>query len=226
MPVLFFLLFGGLAWGGDEIEKARDAQDLAALSRIAAQLAATAQKQASDAVAQYRVALAQSYVAEVAIELRDKNHAGAAAEAGMKAAEKAVALKPDTSEYHRILGALCGQEVSSLPMLSALKYGHCALDSVNKAIQLDPKAPLNYVSRGVGNYYLPPALGGGIDLAIKDFQKALELDARSAEAHLWMGLALRKNNRNADARKEFQKATELAPSRVWAKQQLDKTPAQ
>jgi Flp pilus assembly protein TadD len=76
----------------------------------------------------------------------------------------------------------------------------------------------------VGNYYLPPQLGGGSDVAIKDFQKALELDTRSSEAHLWLGLALRKANRNAEARKELQKALDLDPARAWAKQQLAKTP--
>ena len=65
-----------------------------------------------------------------------------------------------------------------------------------------------------------------MDLAIKDFEKAIELDPQSSEAHLWLGLALRKENRNAEARKEFQKALDLNPARLWAKQQLEKTPAQ
>ncbi len=163
-------------------------------------------------------------VAEVAIETHDKNQAHSAAEAGIKAAERAVALKPETAEYHRILGTLCGQAISA-NVLQGMKYGRCASDEVNKAIQLDPKSSLNYLSRGIGNYYLPAGLGGGIDLAIKDFQKAIELDPRSADAHLWMGLAMRKSNRDAEARKEFQKAIELDPARVWAKQQLEKTPA-
>jgi tetratricopeptide (TPR) repeat protein len=178
-----------------------------------------------DPVAQYKFAVAESYVAEVAIEVRDKNQAHAAAEAGIRAAEKATSLKPDNAEYHRVYGTLCGQAIPA-NILQGMKYGHCAQDEVNKAVQLDPKAAINYVSRGVGNYYLPAAFGGGIDVAIKDFQKALELDAQSPEAHLWLGLALRKANRNADARKEFQKAMDLNPARAWAKQQLDKTPAQ
>ncbi len=222
--LLLFLCFGAASIAPD-LDKARDAQDRPALDRLAAQALAQSQKQASDAAAQYRLALADSYVAEVAIELRDKNQAHSAAESGIKAAERAIALKPDTAEYHRILGALCGQAISA-NVLAGMKYGHCAQDSVNKALQLDPKSAINYVSRGVGNYYLPPALGGGIELAIKDFQKAIEVDPQSAEAQLWLGLALRKSNRNAEARKAFQKAIELNPARVWAKQQLDKTPAQ
>ena len=81
-----------------------------------------------------------------------------------------------------------------------------------------------YVARGVGNYYLPSQLGGGAKVAIPDFQKAIELDAKNAEAYLWLGLSLRKDNRDADARQAFAKALELNPNRVWTKQQLDKTP--
>ncbi len=207
-----------------ELETARDRQDRAALDRLAIQAAVAAQKAPNDAAAQYKAAIAQSYVAEVAIEMRDKNQAHAAAEAGIDAAKKAVALKDSSAEYHRIYGTLCGQAISA-NVMQGLKYGHCAKDEVERAVQLDPKSAINYVSRGVGYYYLPPALGSGIDLAIKDFEKAIELDAKSADAHLWLGLALRKANRNADARKEFQKALDLNPSRVWIKQQLEKTPA-
>jgi len=188
-------------------------------------MSAEAQKQPDDAVAQYKLALAESYVGEVAIELRDKSQAHSAAEAGIKAAERAVALKPDNAEYHRVYGTLCGQAISAMG-LQGIKYGRCAQEEVNKAVQLDPKSAINYVSRGVGYYYLPQALGGGMELAIKDFQKAIELDPKLTEAHLWLGLALRKSNKNPEARKEFQRVVETNPARVWAKQQLEKTPAQ
>jgi tetratricopeptide (TPR) repeat protein len=221
---ILLLLFAGAA-GGTDLEKARDAQDRPALERFAAQFATVAQSKSNDPSAQYKLALAESYVAEVAIEVRDKNAAHNAAEAGIDAAKKAVALKADSAEYHRLLGTLCGQAISA-NVLQGMRYGHCAQDEVNKAVQLDPKASVNYLARGVGNYYLPQGLGGGLDLAVKDFLKAAELDPQSSEAQLWLGLALRKQNKNADARKAFQKAIELNPARVWAKQQLDKTPAQ
>ncbi len=224
MRSTILLLCLGVAMGGD-LENARDAQDRAALEKIAAQLSAAAQKQPNDAAAEYKSAVAYSFVAEVAIEMRDKGQAHSAAEAGIKAAEHAVSLKPDNAEYHRVYGTLCGQAVSA-NILQGMKYGHCAQDEVNKAVQLDPKSPLNYVSRGVGNYYLPAAFGGGIELAVKDFQKAIEMDPKLVDAHLWLGLALRKENHNAEARKEFQRVIELNPARIWARQQLDKTPAQ
>jgi tetratricopeptide (TPR) repeat protein len=229
MTGLFYLLWLGVSYGGvidAELIKARNSQDQAALERMASQASARADKEVGDAAVQYRAALAESTLAEVAMEVRDKNLSRSATEAGMRSADRAVTLKPEVAEYHRIYGTLCGQAAAAVGGLGALKFGHCALDEVNKALQLDVKSPMNYLSRGIGNYYLPAALGGGIELAMKDFEKAAELDRKLPEAHLWMGVALRKLNRNADARKEFQKGLELDPSRVWAKQQLEKTPEQ
>ena len=71
----------------------------------------------------------------------------------------------------------------------------------------------------------PAQLGGGTSLAIADFRKAIELDARNAAAWLWLGIALRKDNKDAEARQALSKTLELDPNRVWARQELDKIPA-
>ena len=222
--VLVSVLFATSTWDDAELVKARDRQDGAALEKIAGELRAAAEKDLKDATAQYRLALAESYTAEVAIEMRDKVAAKNAAQAGIEAAERAVNLKPDSPEYQRILGTLCGQIISGNG-LAALKYGKCALNAVNKAIELDPKSSMAYLSHGVGNYYLPPALGGGLDVAVKDFRKAVELNPKNADAWLWLGIALRRVNQAGEARQAIAKSVELNPNRVWAKQQLDKTPA-
>ncbi len=208
-----------------ELENLRDRQDRAGLERMIQQYSGQAQQKPGDAQAQYQLALAESYLAEIAIEQRDKNLARNHAEAGIKAAQKAVSLQPKSAEYHRVLGTLCGQVIPANPLL-ALRYGKCAQDSVNKAVELDPKSALGYLSRGVGNYYLPKEFGGGVDLAIRDFEKSLQLDPKSADANLWLGIALRKAGRNAEARKALEKSIQLNPNRLWAKQQLEKTPAQ
>ena len=222
--VLISVLFAAVNWDDSELVKARDRQDRAAIEKIAGELRAAAEKDPNDAAAQYRLALAESYSAEVAIETRDKAAAKNAAQTGIDAAERAVNLKPDSPEYQRMLGTLCGQIISGNG-LAALKYGKCALNAVNKAIELDPKSSMAYLSHGVGNYYLPPALGGGMDVAVKDFRKAIELNAKNADAWLWLGIALRHENQADEARKAIAKSVELNPNRVWAKQQLDKTPA-
>lgn len=220
---LCVLVTASAAADDSDLLRARDHQDRAALDKLAADARAVADKQTSDAAAYYRVALAESYAAEVATEQHDKSAAKNAAQAGIDAANKAVSLKPNSAEYQRVLGTLCGQMISS-NSLAGLKYGKCALDSVDKAIQLDPKSSIAYVSHGVGNYYLPQAFGGGIDLAIKDFRRAIELDPKNADAWLWLGIALRRQGQNAEAQKAFEKSIEINPNRIWAKQQLAKTP--
>jgi tetratricopeptide (TPR) repeat protein len=223
--VVISALFATGTWDDSELLKARDREDRATLEKIAGDLRAAADKDPKDATAQYRLALAESYSAEVAIEMRDKAGAKNASQAGIDAAERAVNLKQDSPEYQRILGTLCGQMISSNG-IAALKYGKCALNAVNKAIELDPKSSMAYLSHGVGNYYLPPALGGGMEVAIKDFRKSIELNPKNADAWLWLGIALRHENQAADeAHKAIAKSVELNPNRVWAKQQLDKTPA-
>jgi tetratricopeptide (TPR) repeat protein len=214
-----------LASGVPDLDRARDRQDKDALGQIAAQFSAAADRNPNDAAAHYKHALARSYQAEVHMELRDKSGAANAAEAGIAAAKKAVELKPSEAEYHRVLGTLCGQVIPA-NVLMGLKHGRCAQESIDKAVKLNPGSASAWLSRGVGHYYLPAAFGGGTELAIKDIRKALELDPKSAEAWLWLGIALRKANQNAEARKSISKALELNPNRVWAKQQLDKTPPQ
>jgi len=216
------LLAAFLAAPGTALQSARDQQDRAALQKIVDESAAAAAKAPNDAEAQYRMALASSYLAEVALEVRDKKMAEQAATRGVKAAEQAVALKPDVGEYYRVLGTLCGQVVPA-NVLAGLSYGKRAKDAIDKAVAKDPKSSAAYMARGVGNYYLPAALGGGMELAVADFHKALDLDPKNADAWLWLGLALRKQSKDADAQQAFQKSLALNPQRVWARQQLEKT---
>ncbi len=222
---LGILVLGAAAQNAD-LAAARDRGDRAALDRFIQQAKQAADSNAKSAEAQYRLALAYSYGAEVAMEQHDKKKAEAWAEAGLDPAQKAVSGSSSNAEYHRLLGALCGQVIPANPLMGTLKYGQCARDEISKAIQLNGNLALAYVSRGVGNYYLPASMGGGPELAVKDFDKAIALDPKLADSYLWKGITLRKENRNAEARKALEQAVQLAPNRVWAKEQLGKTPAQ
>ena len=222
MWIMFLAAF--LAVSPADLQSARDRQDRAALQKMTDDAFASAAQVPKDPDAQYRAALASSDLAEVALELRDKKLAEQAAERGVKAAELAVALKPQNAEYYRILGTLCGQVVPA-NLLTGLSYGKRAKDAIDKAVALDAKSPSAYMARGVGNYYLPEALGGGLNLAVADFRKAIELAPKDADSWLWLGIALRKQNKNSEAREAFAKSVEFNPHRIWAKEQLDKTPA-
>jgi tetratricopeptide (TPR) repeat protein len=223
--MLPIFLLAALAAAPGPLESARDRQDVAALEKQISELSAAAQKAAHDAEAQYRVALASSYLAEISLELHDKSGAEHAAEGGIEAAERAIAINPRNAEYQRVLGTLCGQVIPA-NLLFALSYGKRAREAINKALELDPKSSRAYLARGVGNYYLPDAMGGGAAVAIPDFRKAADLDPAAADVCLWLGLALRKEHHNAEARQAFEKGLRLDPTRIWIKEQLEKTPAQ
>jgi len=221
--IVHLMMAGFLAGALTPLDLARNAQNRPALERLVAEASAAAAKAPKNAAAQFQVALASSYLAEVEIETHDKKAAQQAAVRGIQAAEQAIALKPDDAENYRVLATLCGQAITD--MLSGLNYGPRAKDAINKAVSLAPKSSPVWVARGVGNYYLPAQLGGGAAQAVADFRKAIELDSRNAEAWTWLGIALRKQNQDADARQAFGKALALDPSRVWVRQQLEKTPA-
>jgi len=228
LKAIFACLAAGILFAApppSELMAARDHQDLPALNTLITQYQQAAQAKPDCNECLYKLALANSYAAEVAMELRDKHKSESFAEAGMGMAQKLTAAGANNAEYHRLLGELCGQVIPANPIFGALKYGQCARDEIDKALQLDSTLALAYVSRGVGNYYLPSSMGGGLDIALKDFDKALSIDPKLSEAYLWKGITLRKANRNGEARQAFQKALEVNPQRLWAKQQLDKTPA-
>jgi len=224
--MLAFLMAGYLAAAAapSPLELARDRQDRPALQKLLADAMATAAKAPRDAAAQYHAALTASYAAEVALEVRDKKAAEDAALKGIQAAERAIALNPKSAPNYVVMATLCGQVIPA-NILMGISYGKRAKDSVEKAIATDPRLSSAYEARGVGSYYLPAGFGGGYDLAVADFRKAIELDPKNAEAYLWLGLSLRKQNKDAEARQAFARSLEIDPNRVWAKQQLDKTPA-
>ena len=220
------LLFSTLSLAADDLDKLRDRQDRPGLDARAAALHAAAEKAPNDANGWYQSAIAWSYAAEVAMEMRDKGGAQRAAEAGASDAEKAIAINGKNADYYRVLGTLCGQVIPANPIMGALAFGKRAKDALDKAIEMDPKSAKAFVAHGVGYYYLPTNFGGGPDNAIKDFNKAIALDPKNADAYLWMGIALKKQHQNAQARDAFAKSLQFDPDRAWTKDQLAKTPPQ
>ena len=72
MMWISFLLSAALAAAPANLEKLRDLEDRPGLERAVADLSAAAEKASGDADAQYRLALASSYLAEISLELHDK----------------------------------------------------------------------------------------------------------------------------------------------------------
>ena len=208
--------------GHKNVLAARDSQDLGALKREAEKAEHQAELEPVP-TALFTAALSRSLEAEVALELGKKPDAATAAEAGIRLARLLVEQQPDVAENHRLLGTLCGQIIPA-NLVSAFQYARCAREEVETSLRLDPKSPWAHLSRGVGNYYLPEAFGGGVSKAIEDFRRATTLRADFPDAWLWLGIALRKNGDNTGARAALAKARELAPARVWIQAQLAKLP--
>ena len=206
-----------------ELLRARDAQDRAALDKLLNAARAKADHAPKDAGAQFQYALTASIVAEVALEQKDKSAAEKAGMDGVKAADAAISLNPKDAESYRVLATLCG-EVIPANIFSALSYGKRAKDAIEKARGMAPNSAQVWIADGVGNYYLPESFGGGPDPAIRSFQRAIQLDPKSAEAWLWLGRAQRKKHQDPDARRSFEKSVALDPNRLWAKEQLEKIP--
>src|ERR1700683_3656363 len=220
------LILSSLAIAADDLEKLRDRKDRAGLDARAGALQAAAEKTPNDAGGWYRAAIAYAYVAEVAMETRDKNGAQRAAEVGAGDAEKAIALNGKVADYYRVLGTLCGEVIPANPIAGILSYGKRAKEALDKAIEMDPKSSKAFLAHGVGYYYLPANFGGGPENALKDFRQAVALDPKSAEAYLWIGIAMKREHQNAQAREALTKSLQLDPDRAWTKDQLEKTPAQ
>ena len=213
-----------LCAASDDLVLLRDHQDRQALEARASALQTAAEKRPGDADGWYRGALAWSYAAEVAMETGDKKGSGRLAETGAALADKAIGINGGNAEYYRILGTLCGQIIPANPLAGILVYGKKAKEALDKAVAMDPKSAGASLAHGVGYYYLPANFGGGPENAIKDFQRAIMLNPKSAEAWLWLGIAQRKENQNAKAHEALAKSLALDPERNWTKQQLAKTP--
>lgn len=226
LPAMAVTCFSFTLRAADDLEKLRDHQDRPGLEARAKALQADADRMPNDPNGWYRAAIGYSYVAEVAMELRDKNAAQRAAEAGAADAEKAIAINAKAADYYRVLGTLCGEVIPANPIAGILSYGKRAKEALDKAIEMDPKSSKAFLAHGVGYYYLPANFGGGPENAIRDFRKAIALDPHSADAYLWLGIALKKEHQNAQAREALMKSLRFDPDRAWTKDQLEKTPAQ
>jgi tetratricopeptide (TPR) repeat protein len=172
-----------LCGAADDLMQLRDHQDRKGLESRAQLLQTAAEKRPGDADGWYRAAVAYSYAAEVAMEMGDKGGSGRLAEAGVGLADKAIEINGRNAEYYRILGTLGGQIVPANPMKGILIYGKRAKEALDKAVEMDPKSSQAFLAHGVGYFYLPDNFGGGPANAIKDFQRAIALDPKSAEGH-------------------------------------------
>jgi tetratricopeptide (TPR) repeat protein len=130
-------------------------------------------------------------------------------DAAVNSAEKAVAIDPKNSEYHRWLGEAYGAKADHASMLSAYSLARKTQKEFDAAVQLDAH---NFDAQQDLIEYdctAPGMVGGGEEKAQPLIEKLMKMDA--AEGHYATGIcrAQKKNYEAADA--EFLKALENKP---------------
>jgi tetratricopeptide (TPR) repeat protein len=201
-----------------EIIAARRARDHASVEDLQ-RIVSKAQKEAAaknSFEAYLRLALFELWMCEAAEARQDNRLFKQAAQAGVAAAEKAVALNPKSSDARQLLGDLLSQLIPHV-YGGGMRYGQRSTDELDKAIELDPKNVNAYVSRAISYYYTPESFGGGKSKAFEMLKKAVEVDSLSDSPHIWLAIFHLDSGRRDEALSEINLALRANPDRVFTK---------
>ena len=110
--------------------------------------------------------------------------------------------------------------------LSGMTLGPKSSGMLDRAKELEPKNPRVWLISGMSAMFTPKMFGGGTDKAEQDLRKAVALFETDrptapapswgrADAYIWLGQALQKEEKPADAKAAYQKALEIQPGNKW-----------
>jgi tetratricopeptide (TPR) repeat protein len=127
--------------------------------------------------------------------------------------EKAIAVNPDSSEYHHWLGKAYGRRAESSNPLSAPLLANKARKSFEMAVELDPKN-IEAVN-DLFSYYVeaPGFLGGGLDKAAKLAETRIQ-PVDPVEYHYALAQLSERRKEFKTAELHFRRAFQLAPNSV------------
>lgn len=202
--LLCLMLLPGAARGEESlVEQAKGAFEKGEYTRAIEILKSAAGSEANNG--DVYVLLARSY-----LELNQYD-------AAVNSAERAVAINPKNSDYHRWLGEAFGAKADHASMLSAYSLARKTQKEFDAAVQLDAR---NFDAQQDLIQYdctAPGVVGGGEDKALPLIQKLMSMDA--AEGHYATGICRAQKKDYAAADGEFAKALESRPktaNRIYA----------
>jgi tetratricopeptide (TPR) repeat protein len=195
--------------------KSRDASDVEGL-RKAVNTARGEAQQRNTAQAYERLALFDLWLCEAGHGHDDDTLIKSAATDGVAAAEKAVALNPNSSEAHRLQGDLLGELIPHV-FAGGVRYGRRSTSEVDKAIELDPRNANAYIARAISYFFTPAAFGGSRDKAVDMLKRAIALDPASDTAHIWLAQVYLAADQTADAQREINEARRINPGRGFVR---------
>ncbi len=153
--------------------------------------------------AAWKLARTEYWIAGHTPEAEARNHS----EAGVQAAERAVAIAPDRPDGHFWLAANMGTLAESFGISAGLKYRKPIKSALETVLQLDPGYDEGSAYRALGRWYhkVPALFGGSSRLAEENFRKALSDNPTSTATLFFMAEFYVDAGRKADARGELQK---------------------
>lgn len=129
----------------------------------------------------------------------------------LKDFERAASLVPNNATYHRLVGDARGNLArNSASRLAGIEPLEKAIGDFNRAIQLNPTDPLNFVHRGDAYVTL-----GRPERGLDDLNHAVTLDPTLADARNSRGFALRVLRQETRAIEDFTVAMRLQPGATY-----------
>lgn len=209
-----------------EIDAAAATGDLDRLTTTAAMLDRVLTVTPNDPLLLYYRSLALYRTASLYTGLKKNDEAKRALDEADLLLEQATAKAPTADALalrSSVIGLIIG--LSGNP-LSGMTLGPKSSGLLDRAKEMEPKNPRVWLVSGMSAMFTPKMFGGGTDKAEQDLKKALTLfetdhPARPspawglADAYIWLGQALQKNDKSDEARAAYQKALELQPNNQW-----------
>jgi tetratricopeptide (TPR) repeat protein len=147
-------------------------------------------------------------------------------EAADEVLERSAAKLP-LPETYALRSSVLGQRIgTSANPLSGMVLGPRASSQMERAEELGARNPRVWVVKGMSAMYTPKLWGGGLDKAEAALRQALVLFEQDrpraplpawgrADAYIYLGQVLARQERRDDARAAFQQALALQPDNPW-----------
>jgi tetratricopeptide (TPR) repeat protein len=214
------------------IERAVIGSDWAAIDRAAVALRAQTQAASgrNDAWLQYDLAYALHRRASGLIVEDKAREAKGMLEEAVAAAGRSRAAGGGAAAQ-ALEGALTGQLAGATGGLGMMRLGRSSLQLLDAAVAAAPNDPRVALLNGITRVNAPAFAGGGAARGEAELRRAIRLYAADrsaspqptwgrADAHIWLAIALEKQDKLAEARAELARALELAPGHRWVTQTL------
>lgn len=172
----------------------------------------------------HRLSRAESELGEDAQGEEQRRLVGSA----VQHARDAVKAAPDSAQGHLALAVALGRQALKEGPKTRLSLSREIKSEVDRALAIDPSlgrawhvrgiwnrklASLNFIERAAANTVLGGVpKGASMDNAVADLKKAIALEPDYVNHHLELGRTWRMLKRNAEARRELERAIELPPT--------------